>query len=59
MDLATSRIINETEDIFDYMTKEEYNQFVCGFYRHMTPSEAELEYLKAWEENNKVYEKLY
>lgn len=58
MDLATSRIINETDNIFNYMTKEEYNQFVCGFYPNMTPVEAESMFIQIQKED-KIYEKLY
>ena len=60
MDLATSRMINESEtNLFDVMSLAEYNEFCCGFYRNMTPSEAEIEYIKDQEAINKIYEKLY
>lgn len=60
MDLATSRLINDfDEEIMNQMTKAEYNQFICGFYHYMTPSEAELEYLNFEKEREKIYEKLY
>lgn len=59
MYLATARIINETDNLFDFMTPEEYNQFACGIYHNMIPSEAEIEYLREQEERNKIYEKLY
>lgn len=60
MNLATSRLINDfDEEMMNQMTKAEYNQFVCGFYHNMTPSEAELEYLKFEKEREKFYEKLY
>ncbi len=60
MNLATSRLINEFDnEVMNQMTKAEYNQFICGFYHNMTPSEAELEYFKMEEEQEKFYEKLY
>lgn len=59
MNLPTARIINETDNPFDYMTQAEYNQFVCGIYHNRIPSEAEIEYFREQEERKKVYEKLY
>lgn len=59
MDLATSRLFNFCEDEGLFMTRAEYNQFICGFSKDMTPCETE-DYLysrerERWLNNEKLY----